>query len=321
VTPLRSVVAAELFKVVRKRRTYAVALLWWGLLPSLMLIAGQLLSANLAGTFVDEGGTVATVVQAVASPYGMARAALVGPAYLTPTFYIIVVALLAALLVGEERGHGMWKTVLVAQPNRLAVLAGKVIVAMLVVAGLMAGAFAASVALGAIGTTFLATTWAGDWLELARLYLLQWAFSLTAVLFAFLLVFLTRNVALGLVMVFFLPPLLEGLYSIYSLAIGFQPVNRLNVLFQTLRLRQTLEDLPRYFFTTNLYAPSRAPVNEIVAPFAALDGSPGAGGGPETFATILGAGVTLPHAGLVMGGYALVFAALLVWRFLRHDVD
>jgi ABC-type transport system involved in multi-copper enzyme maturation permease subunit len=321
VTPLLSVVAAELFKVVRKRRTYAVALLWWGLLPALMLLAGQLLTANLAGTFVDDRGTVATVVPAVASPYGMARAALVGPAYLTPTFYIIVVALLAALLVGEERGHGMWKTVLVAQPNRLAVLAGKVIVAMLVVGGLMAGAFAASVALGAIGTTFLATTWAGDWLELARLYLLQWAFSLTAVLFAFLLVFLTRNVALGLVMVFFLPPLLEGLYSIYSLAIGFQPVNRLNVLFQTLRLRQTLEDLPRYFFTTNLYAPSRAPVNEIVAPFAALDGSPGAGGGPETFATILGAGVTLPHAALVMGGYALVFAALLVWRFLRHDVD
>jgi ABC-type transport system involved in multi-copper enzyme maturation permease subunit len=326
VNALVSVVAAELFKVVRKRRTYVVAALWWGLLPALMLLAGQLLVANLAGTFVDEGGAVALVVQAVASPYGMARAALVGPAYLTPTFYIIVVALLAALLVGEERGHAMWKTVLVAQPNRLAVLAGKVVVAMLVLGALMAGAFVSSTLLGAIGTTFLPTTWAGDWPELARLYALQWAFSLAAILFAFLFVFLTRTVALGLVMVFFLPALLEGLYSLYRVAIGFQPVNQLNVLFQTLRLRQTLEDLPRYFFTTNLYAPSRAPVNELIAPFTALEGSgaggpPGAPPGADPFTTLLGGGVSLDHAALVMTGYAAAFAALLVWRFLRHDVD
>jgi ABC-type transport system involved in multi-copper enzyme maturation permease subunit len=313
------VIAAELFKVVRKRRTYVVAGLWWVLLPVVTLLIGQLLQTNLGGSFIDEGGGVGVVVQAVASPYGLARIALVGPAYLSPTFYIIVAALFAALLIGEERGQSMWKTVLVAQPNRLAVLAGKVVVAMLVVGGLLAGAVVASVVVGAIGMLFLPTSWAGAWGELLGLYALQWAFSLAAVAFAFLMVFLTRNVALGMVLVFFLPALLEGLYSIYALAVGFQPVNRLNVFFQTLRLRQTLEDLPRYFFTNNLYFPARSPIADLIAAAGDIDGD---GGSPvDAFPGLLGVGVTLDHAAMVMAGYALVFGAILVWRFVRHDVD
>ncbi|MBA2665738.1 MAG: ABC transporter permease [Trueperaceae bacterium] len=313
------VVRAELFKVVRKRRTYVVAGLWWGLLPIVTLIIGRVLQSNLGGSFVDEAGTVDMVVQAVASPFGLARIALVGPAYLSPTFYIIVAALFAALLIGEERGHAMWKTVLVAQPQRLAVLFGKVAVAMIVLAGLLAGALLASVLVGAIGTTFLSTTWEGPWGELVGLYAAQWAFSLAAVTFAFLMVFITRNVALGMVLVFFLPPLLEGLYAIYRTVVGFQPVNRLNVFFQTIQLRQTLEDLPRYFFTNNLYFPARSPVTELIATFGDLDG--GGGSPADAIPGLLGGGVSLLHAALVMAGYTLVFGVILVWRFARHDVD
>jgi ABC-type transport system involved in multi-copper enzyme maturation permease subunit len=305
--------------VVRKRRTYVVAGLWWGLLPILTLAVGQLLQTNLAGSFVDEGGGVSAIVQAVASPFGLARIALVGPAYLSPTFYIIVAALFAALLIGEERSQSMWKTVLVAQPNRLAVLVGKIVVAMIVFGALMAGALVASVLVGAVGMTFLPTTWAGEWGSLLGLYAVQWTFVLAAVTFSFLMVFLTRNVALGMVLVFFLPALLEGLYSLYALAVGFQPVNRLNVFFQTLQLRQTLEDLPRYFFTNNLYFPARSPVTDLVGLFGDIDGG---GGSPmDAIPGLLGGGVTVSHAALVMAGYTLAFTAILVWRFARHDVD
>jgi ABC-type transport system involved in multi-copper enzyme maturation permease subunit len=314
------VVRAELFKVLRKRRSFVVALLWWGLVPILTLIIGQVFHANVAGSFVDEAGGVDALVQEFASPFGLARVALVGPAYLAPTFYIIVIALFAALLIGEERGHGMWKTVLVAQPRRSSVLLGKVLVAMIVLAALLGGAFVSSLLVGAVGTALLPTTWAGAWGELLGLYALQWAYAVAAVLFAFLMVFVARNVALGVVLVFFLPPLLEALYSVYRTLIGFQPVNRLNIIFQTLRLRQTLEDLPRYFFTNNLYAPARAPVAELTNAFTQTASGPG-GGDMAAMAPLLGAGITLPHAAAVMAGYAILFGVLLTWAFLRFDVD
>lgn len=311
------VVRAELFKVLRKRRTYVLAGLWWGLLPALALIVGRLVYVNLGGSFADDAGGVTRAVQEIASPFGLARIALVGPAYLSPSFYIIVVALLAALLIGEERGHAMWKTVLVAQPQRLAVMAGKVSVAMLVLAALMAGAALAGALFGAFGTTFLPTDWSGAWIELTGLYALQWTYSLAAILFAFLMVFLFKNVALGVVTVFFLPGLLEGLYTIYRATVGFEPVNRINVFFQAIQLQQRLEAVPQYFFTANLYAPARAPVSELMRGLAAG----GAELPPDALGQLLGSGITLPHAAAVMAGYALVFGLLLFWRFARHDIE
>ena len=311
------VVRAELFKVLRKRRTYVLAGLWWGLLPALVLVVGRLVYVNLGGSFADDAGGVTRAVQEIASPFGLARIALVGPAYLSPSFYIIVVALLAALLIGEERGHAMWKTVLVAQPQRLAVMAGKVSVAMLVLAALMAGAALTGALLGAFGTTFLPTDWSGAWTELAGLFAMQWAFSLAAVLFAFLMVFLFKNVALGVVTVFFLPGLLEGLYTIYRATVGFEPVNRINVFFQAIQLQQRLEAVPQYFFTANLYAPARAPVSELMRGLAAG----GAELPPDALGQLLGSGITLPHAAAVMAGYALAFGLLLFWRFARQDIE
>ena len=311
------VVRAEWFKVVRKRRTFVLAGLWWGLLPALGLIVGRLLHVNLGASFANEAGGIDLAVQQIASPYGLARIALVGPAYVAPTFYIIVITLFAALLIGEERGHAMWKTVLVAQPQRVAVMAGKVVVAMLAVGALLLGAGVAAALFGAVGTTFLPTDWTGDWLGLAGLFALQWAFSLTGVLFAFLMVFLFKNMVLGIVTVYFLPGLLEGLYTLYAATVGFQPVNRLNAIFQALQLQQRLEDVPRFFYTANAYAPARAPVSELLGGLAAG----GADIPPDALSQLLGTAITLPHAALVMAGYGLAFGLLLFWRFVRHDVE
>lgn len=315
---LLNVIQAEWFKVVRKRRTYILGILWLVLLPVLALIIGQVVLTTLSTEFAQEASPVAIsdIVQAIASAYGIARLHLVLPALLSPPFYIIVMSLLAALFIGEERSQNMWKTTLVAQPSRLAVLTGKFIVAMLVYGIFLFGGYLLSFVYGAIGSLFLPTTFAGAWLSLLGLYALQWLYGIAGMAFAFLMIWLLRNTALGIISIFFVPALLEGLYSIYATVVGFQPLNRLNVIFQALRLRQTLENLPRYFFTNNLYAPARAPLNEVIRIF---------GGNPATddlgpLTNLLGTGITLQHAGLVMAGYALVFGTILVISFLRRDV-
>ena len=316
---LGNVINAELFKAVRKKRTYILAGLLWVLLPVIVLIVGRVLLVTLGTDFVDNASPIgaADIVQTVASPYGIATVGLMLPSLLSPTFYILVISLLAALFIGEERSQNMWKTTLVAQPHRLAVLGGKYIVAMIVFGVILFGMYLLSFLYGAVGMTFLPTTFAGDWGGLLGLYALQWLYGGAAMLFAFLMIWLLRNIALGIVTVFFLPVLLEGIYTIYATTVGFQPLNRLNSVFQLLRLRTTLEDLPRYFFTRNLYAPSREPLNTVVSALGGEVG-PDADLGPLT--DLLG-GVTLQHAALVMAVYALVFGALLVLSFTRRDVS
>lgn len=316
-SPFANVVRAELFKSLRKRRVYVLGLLWWVLLPALTVLVGYIVRTNLGDSFLDDGGTVAEAVQQIASPFGVARVALTGPAFLSPTFYIIVVALVAALLIGEERTQNMWKSVLVAQPARLAVLWGKIVVAWVLLGVLLAGALASGALFGALGTLFLPTDFSGPWGSLAGLAAQQWFHGLAAILFAFLMIFLVRNIALGIVMVFFIPPLLEGLYTVYRATVGFQPLTRFNALFQGLRLRETLENLPFYFFTANLYFPARRPVTEILDAF----GGSAADLQDTPFADLIGGSINLTSSAWVMGGYALAFGILMTVLFLRRDVD
>lgn len=313
---LLHVIDAEVFKLRRKRRSYILAFLWWLLLPALALIIGAVVNSNMAQSFLNQEGVVNTLVQAFASPFGIAQVALTGPAFLSPPFYVIVVALFAALLIGEERGQHMWKTVLVAQPSRWAVLYGKLAVAMLATGVLMAGALVSGVVFGAIGTLFLPTDFSGAWGSLVGLYFMQWGFCAALVAFSFLMVHLARNVVIGLVLIFFLPGLLEAIYGIYRSLVGFQPVNRINVFFQTIRLRQTLEELPTYFFTANVYAPARAPLRDTMGQFVGEMGAEGVDLGG-----MLGTGIDLDRAVWVVAGYTVACLALLTWRFLRGDVE
>ena len=316
-TAFLNVVEAEMFKAVRKKRTYILAALLWILLPVLVLIIGRILQVNLSGSFVDDTVSVETILQAVASPFGIARISLMLPALSSPTYYIIVISLLAALFIGEERSQNMWKTTLVAQPNRLAVLFGKFTVAMILFGALLLGSYLVSFIFGAVGMIYLPTTFAGEWLSLLGLYGLQWLFGIAAMFFAFLMIWLLRNVSLGIVSIFFLPALIEGLYTIYATTVGFQPLNRLNAVFQFLRLQRTLEELPRYFFTRNLYAPSREPLSTVVS---LLGGDPDSNDmGPLT--DLLGGNIELERAALVLAIYSLIFGGILVWSFMQRDVQ
>jgi ABC-type transport system involved in multi-copper enzyme maturation permease subunit len=315
---LLNVIQAEFFKAFRKRRIYVLAAMLWVLLPIFILIAGRIIQVNVTDTFVDEGGIATTAVQEIASPFGISRLSLVLPTLMSPTFYIIIIALLAALFIGEERSQNMWKTTLVAQPNRLAVMFGKFIVAMLIFGALLLGSYLSGPIFGTIGKLFLTTTYAGDWLGLLRLYALQWLFGIAGMFFAFLMVWLIRNIALGMVSIFFLPALLEGIYTVYRTTVGFERLTRLNALFQTLRLRQTLEDLPRYFFTRNLYAPSRQPLNEVIT---SLGGDTTNSNDMGPFINNLLGNFPLSHSATVMAGYAIVFGVILLVSFLRRDVS
>jgi ABC-type transport system involved in multi-copper enzyme maturation permease subunit len=311
---LWNVVHAELFKLMRKRRMMVLAGLWWLVLPMLALVVASLIQANLQFV-LDEFAAGASVVGAFASPFGLARLAIAGPAFLSPTLYVIAAAAIAAVLIGDERTHQMWKTILTAQHARTTVLAGKLIAAMLALGALMLGGVISGALLGIVGMGFLPTDFGGDWGTLLPLLLLQWLFSAALVAFSFLMIYLTRNLAVGVILIFFLPALIEGLYSIYAVAVGFQPINRFNILLQTLRIRQVLEDLPAYFFSTNLYAPARQQLNTLTE--ALLPPEAQVGG----LSDLLGSSISIERAAIVVSGYALLFAGLMLWRFLRSDVD
>ena len=309
-----NVVRAELLKVASKRRSYILAGLYWLLMPIVLLLVGRVVLVNLGGSFLEaEGVPIDSLLGIIASPYGMARLAVLGPAYMNPSFYLIIVALFAALLIGEERSHNMWKTTLVAQPNRFAVYTGKFLVAWLVFAVLVAGGILFSFLFGALGTTFLPTGFQGDWLGLLGTAGLQVLFAAAAIAFGFLVVFLLRNVALGIVTIFFLPPLLEGLYTLYATVVGFQPLTRFNMVFQALNLQRTMEELPRYFFTANLYAPARSLLGD-------LTDSVDLGVNPGDLSGLLGGNMTMLHSGLVTLGYFVVFGLVGYWLFHRRDV-
>jgi ABC-type transport system involved in multi-copper enzyme maturation permease subunit len=313
VSALWHVIGAELFKLSRKRRMFVLAGLWWLLLPSLALLVASLIQANLRFV-IDEFAASSDIIGAFASPFGLARLAIAGPAFLSPTLYVIAAAAIAAVLIGDERTHHMWKTILTAQHARGVVLAGKFLAAMIALGALILGGVLSGILFGLLGMAFLPTDFGGAWGDLPPLLLLQWLFSAALVAFSFLMIYLTRNLAVGVILIFFLPALVEGLYSIYAVAVGFQPINRFNMLLQTLRVRQLLEDLPAYFFSANLYAPARQQLSALTDAFVSADVQQGLG-------DLLGVGISIERAAYVMAGYALLFGAIMFWRFIRSDVD
>ncbi len=311
---LTNVIRAEVFKAVRKRRTYLMAGLMWLVVPVLLLLIGWILQSRVAGSFADEAVSVQEIVQLVASPVAITRNNLLLLGLLSPSLLIIVIALLAALFIGEERSQNMWKTVLTAQPDRLTVLTGKLVAAMIVFGVLLLGSYLSGLLFGSVGMLFLPTSFGSDWLGLAGLYGLQWVFGLTAMLFAFLMIWLLRNLPLGIVSIFFLPALIEGAYSFYSVVVGFDRINRFNAALEALQIQNTIRDLPRYFFTTNLYAPSLTPLGQ----FAEVFGQEALGGIGGPLGNFLS--VDLTRSAVVMAVYGLIFGAILVWSFTRQDV-
>lgn len=314
------VIRAELFKSFKKKRLYVFSFLWWILLPVLSLIIALVVHAN-AGSMLDEGETLTEVVNQISSITAIARNGLFMSSLPFFPMFLIFVVLIAALLIGEERRFNMWKTVLTTQPSRWQVMTGKILAGMLLLGIIVFGAYLSACFFGWLSTLFVPTTLptAAVLLEYLGYFALQWAFGLAAMLFAFLMIWVLRNQVMGIISVFFLPALVQGLYSIYALSANLDPAtNQFAAMIEAMQLRRTLERLPRYFFDTNLYAPAREPLTSDVA------------NGVEdiTPSDLEGLGLdnifqmpTLPEASLTIAIYAAVFGVLLYTSFSRRDIS
>lgn len=305
---------AELFKLRFHKRFYILAGFLWLLAPVLMLVIGWLLQTRLGDMLGEQTTDLNRITQYVASPLAIARNILLFIGYTSPSFLIIIIALIAAVFMTEERSQKMWKTLLSTQANRLGVLLGKLLAATCFVGALLLGSLVASVIFGGIGTLFLPTTFGGDWGSLLNFYGVQWLFSIPAILFAFLLLWFIRNPSSGIVAIFFVPYLIEGAYAFYRSVVGFNPSsNRFNQWLELWQLQQTAKELPRYFFTTNLYAPSRQALTEVARE---LNLPPNVFGQLQDFFL-----TDLSRASWVLGIYGLFFFSLLAFAFLRADID
>ena len=311
---LINVIRAELFKASCKRRVYVFACIAW-ILPSVILL-------GIAYTLykqinIDDGGMTLGFVKLLAAPITITRVnlvLLVGFA----SFLTIIVALSSTLFIGEERNYNMWKTVLVAEPSRFIVLLGKIIAAMLLLFFLFIGCLLSGVVFGFIGSLLLPTEFDGNWLSVMKLYALQWSFTLSMLLFGFLMVFWIRNNALSFASIILLPVTIEGLYTIYTLIKSLGPVNnRFTAFLEVIQLRSVLENLPKYFLTSNFTAPSREVINtlegfpELEDIFSVFGNTP--------FANMFS--IDLTRSAIVMGVYIAIFGFLLFWSFKRRDVS
>ena len=314
------VVQAELFKSFRKKRVYIFAAMLWFIVPIIMLATAYFTNQNLGTEFVNEtvgsDDAIPEIVKVIASPEMMSRVTLVLSTHFA-SFLTLVIAALAALLVGEERSQKMWKTTLIAQPHRVSVMLGKIITAMLILLFLFAGAIIVNVLLGAIGTTVLPSTLAGDWLEVIKFYTIQWAYCLPIVLFSFLMMRLIRNNVLAVIAVLFLPSIIQSLYGIYTLLTNIGPIqNRIVGALEVLKLRRLVDSIPQYFLTTNFSFPSKQvilsmPPNEFTEGIQELTNSP--------FASMFQ--LELAQSAWVMAGYAVFFGLLLFFEFSRRDIQ
>ena len=314
------VIQAELFKSFRKKRTYIFAAMLWFIVPIIMLATAYFTNQNLSTEFINEtvgsDDAVLGVVKSMASADMISRVTLVLSTHFA-SFLTLVIAALAALLIGEERSQKMWKTTLIAQPHRFSVMLGKVITAMIILLFLFVGALAVNLLLSGIATLFLPSTLAGNWAEIGKFYTIQWLYCLPIVLFSFLMMRLIRNNVLAVIAVLFLPTIAQSLYGIYTLLTNIGPIqNRIVGTLEVLKLRRLVDSIPQYFLTTNFTFPSKQvilsmPPSEFVDGIQEMINSP--------FASMFQ--LELSQSAWVMGGYTLIFGALLFLEFSRRDIQ
>ena len=298
-------IGAELGKALRKKRIWMLVLVF-ALLGPLFQLIGGLVAVNLAGgTVVDQGGLVGRAVDQVASPFAMARNMLV----LASNLLLVIAAVIGVFLVGEERTFKMWKTILVAQPDRLRVLVAKFASGMVIMAALVFGSLAGSVLIGGLAVLLgIASGFGGDWGQMLSVYALQWLVSAAPLMLGFLVSWVFASPAVAVIGIVILPGMVEGIVSLSIAALNLQRVSPLNAPFQALRVQELVREVPRFFFTPNVNLGNRF-LGEAVN----------------------GSGVQIPvlpsldwsqmgWSVAVCGVYFALFLGLMVWSFTSRDV-
>ena len=300
--PIISVVIAELFRMSRRKRLLLLASVYWVVVPLILLLVTPTLRSAL--TTVFSGSRV--LLQTLASPFGLAATGTGLGGYSSPSLYLVIVAIVATAMIGDDTRFSTWKSTFVLQPRRGAVLAGKLIAGHLVVFSVLLGNLLGSLILGGLGTLWLGTTFAGAWGPLISKLLLQWLFLFAPLTFSYLVVFYIRSTGLAVILILFLMPVAELIYQILSSIVRFNPASQLAQFFKHQLVQPWWDALPDWFFTTNTFSPSREAFNPILGML---------GGGVQVTGR-----VGASHSTLVLAVYTVVFLLLLVPAFLRRDV-
>lgn len=297
-----AVVVAELYKISRRKRLMLLGSLYWVVLPIIILLVTPTLRSAVTDAFT--GSRV--LMQALASPYGLTQIGAGVGGYASPSLYLVIVAVVATALVGDEARFSTWKSLLVLQPQRLAVLFGKLVAGHIVVFFVLLGNVLGSIAVAGVGTFWLNTTFEGNWSLIAWRLFLQWMFLFTPLIFAFLVTMYIRSTALAMVVILFLMPVAELIQQILANIARFNPLSQMAHFFKHGLIRPWWDALPDWYFTTNAFTPSRDIFNPILNMM----------GGGAQMSTKLGTG----HSIMVLSVYGVIFLALLVPAFLRRDV-
>ncbi len=301
-------IAAEIFKASRKKRFWVLLAFFILIAPLFQLISAAFVAKSVAGSGLADGNTINTAINQISSPYNMARNSLGG---LFQLMLLPVVAVMAIFLVGEERTFKMWKTILVANPDRMRVITAKFIAGMLLLAAVIFGGLLGSLVFGGISTLVgLSSSFGGDWGAMVAMHFLQWLVLAAPLALGFLIAWLTASPAIAVIGVVVLPGLIETIIRAVLVAqVG--PLSPLSAPFEAARLKQLLEDVPRFFLTPNISLGSRVLGQDAVNLLGA--------NAPVALPTLDWSQITWSVG--VSGVYFLLFAGLVIWSFTSRDVQ
>jgi ABC-type transport system involved in multi-copper enzyme maturation permease subunit len=300
-------IAAEIFKASRKKRFWVLLAFFILVAPAFQLISAAFVSRSVAGGGLADGNTINTAINQISSPYNMARNSLGG---LFQLMLLPVVAVMAIFLVSEERTFKMWKTILVANPDRIRVITAKFISGMLILAAVIFGGLLGSLVFGTLSTLVgLSSGFDGDWGAMVAMHFLQWLVLAAPLALGFLIAWLTASPAIAVIGVVVLPGLLETIIRAVLVAqVG--PLSPLSAPFEAARLKQLLEDVPRFFLTPNISLGSRV-LGQDAVNFLGTNA-------PVALPTLDWSQIGWSVG--VSGVYFLLFAGLMIWTFTSRDV-
>lgn len=306
---------AELMKASKKKRFWILTMVVAVVVPLVQLVIAGFVQNRAGGTVLDQGDVVARAIQEVASPYSLTRNFLGG---IVPTMLLIMAALIGSFLMGEDRSYKMWKTILVANPDRIKVLTAKFLSGMVIALVIMVAGVLGAVLFGLIGMILgFSSSAAGDWGNIAAIFAVQWLSFAAPLALAFLLGWLLVSPLLGGVLVVLGPSLLEG---IILAVVSLSQVNRvtpLNAPLQQGRIQEVIEGLQRFFFTPNINPGSRLVGQALRDTFGG--NLPGGSGSLANFPPL--EWDKIAFSGGVTAVYAALFVGLLIWSFTTRDIQ
>ncbi len=300
-------IGAEWFKAFKKKRFWVLVILFGIIAPLIQLVVAGFISRQTSDTIVTDA--VSKAISEIASPYSLVRNAIGG---VLPLMLLPLAAVVGIFLIGEERTFKMWKTILIANPNRMRVLASKFITGMLILGAIILAGIVGGLFFGAIAIPFgLASSFAGDWGNLFGILVLQWLVLAAPLALGFLISWVFASPALAVIGVVVLPALIEGIIQA-SVLFTLNRVSPLNAAFQAERIKDNLEQWQRFFFTPNLNLGQRL-IGESVQNSGVSEFIP-SGILPTLEWDKIWWSVGMASA------YALVFAAIMIWSFRTRDI-